>query len=78
MIATETFSFNDLEGGVMSFPDKKKSVTIITRIYVKSIRRCYNPIGTKNEFSININNSPMKIVSDHQRADGCYLPIENK
>ena len=77
MIATETFGFNDFEGGVMLFPDKKVSVAIIKRIYVYSLGMCYNPIWAKTEFSKNISNSHMKIVSDDQRADGCYLPIEN-
>ena len=71
VIATETFSFSDLEGGVMLFPDKKVSVAIILRMYVKSLRMFYNPIGSKNEFSKNISNSHMKIVSDNQRADLC-------
>ena len=76
VIATETFSFNDLEGGVMFFPDRK-SVAIIFRMYVKSIRMFYNPIGTRNEFSKNISNSHKKNVSDDQISDGCCLPIEN-
>ena len=71
MIATETFGFSDLEGGVMFFPDKKVSVAIILRMYVKSLRMFYNPIGSKNEFSKNISNSHMKIVSDNHRADLC-------
>ena len=71
VIATETFSFNDLEGGVMFFPDKKVSVASIHRMYVKSISMFYNPIGTRNEFLKNISNSHMKNVLDDQRADGC-------
>ena len=71
MIATETFSFSDLEGGVMLFPDKKVSVAIILRMYVKSLRMFYNPIGSKNEFSKNISISHMKIVFDNHRADLC-------
>ena len=77
VIATETFSFNEFEGGVMLFPDKKLSVAILFRMYVKPIRMFYNPIGTRNEFSKNISNSHMKNVSDDQISDGCYLPIEN-
>ena len=37
VIATETFGFSDLEGGVMLFPDKKVSVAIINWIYVNSL-----------------------------------------
>ena len=51
----------------MLFP-MKKSVAIILRIYVNSLRMCYNPIGTKKEFSKNISNSNMKVGSDHQRG----------
>ena len=58
LIAMECFSFNDLEGGVMLFPNKK-SVAIMNRMYVKSIRLFYNPIGTRSEFSKNISNSPI-------------------
>ena len=71
VIATETFSFNDLEGGVMLFHDKKVAVAIIFKMYVKSLRMFYNPIGSKNEKMKNISNSHMKIGSDDQRADLC-------
>ena len=41
------------------------------KIYVNSLRAFYNPIGTENEFSKNISNSHVRIVSDNQRADLC-------
>ena len=55
----------------MFSPMEEVSVAIILRMYVKSLRMFYNPIGSKNEFSKNICNSHMKIVFDNHRADLC-------